>query len=348
MLLPTPLPRNLEASFRDLSSERAPTRVSAIRDVVRHAMRNDAARERAIPAFERLLRHDGSAAVRAGAAVGLADVRAGVSTLLFAVEDDDPSVRQMALSALGEIGDCRATGRLERALRDERPEVRYQAVIAFARVAKDDPSAVALALGRALDDRDESIRYIAMRLIEEHALDGQPLRDARLVSRAEQLIDASDEAVAVVAALYLARLGRAAGREVVVSVVGGRRTTPEVEDEAACIELTGELEIREATAALEGRVWGRSRGVRALLAWGGSDQASSAWHARIALARMGHARAKAEILQDLSSWRRQVREAAVVAVGRARMAEALPLLEKLGDTVDAELLREALAHLGVE
>lgn len=348
MFSPTPLPRTLEASFRDLTSERAPTRVSAIRDVVRHALRNDAARERVIPIFERLLQHDDSAAVRAQAAVGLADVRGGMSALLVAIEDDDAYVRQMALSALGEIGDRRASGRLERALRDERPEVRYQAVIAYARVAKDDPDAVALALAHALDDRDEAIRYIAMRLIEEHAIDGEPLRDTRLAARAEQLIDAPNEAVAIVAALYLARLGHPSGREVVVAVIAGRRSTPELEDEHACIELAGELQMQEATRALEGRVWGRPRGLRAIFAWGGDSRSSSAWHARIALARMGHDRAKAEILGDLTSWQRRARDAAVVAAGRARLGEARRALENLGDTVDAVLLREALVLLGAE
>lgn len=348
MFSPTPLPRNLEASFRDLTSERAPTRISAIRDVVRHALRNDPARARAIPIFERMLRHDGSAAVRAQAAVGLADVSAGTATLLVAVEDEDPHVRQMALMALGEVGDRRAIGRLERALRDERPEVRYQAVIAFARVAKDDPDAVALALAHALDDRDDAIRYIAMRMVEQEAMEGRPLRQPRLMSRAEQLIDAPNEAVAVVAALFLARLGYPAGREVVVSVVEGRRRTPELEDDFACVDLVGELQIREATAALERRAWARPRRLRALLAWGGDRQASSAWHARIALARMGHARAKAEILSDLRSRRRETREAAVVAAGRARMIEARPTLEELGGIVDAGLLREALVHLSAD
>jgi len=346
MFSPTPLPRNLEASFRDLTSERAPTRVSAIRDVVCHALRSDPARSRAIPIFERMLQHDHSAAVRAQAAVGLADVRAGVSTLLVAVEDEDARVRQMALSALGEIGDSRATGRLERALRDGRPEVRYQAVIAFARVAKDDPDAVALALARALEDPDDAIRYIAMRLVEEHAMDGHPLRHARLMSRIQQLIDAPDESVAVVAALVLARLGHPAGRELVVAVVEGRQSTPEPEDDAACVDLVGELQIREAIAALERRVWGRPRPLRAVLLWSGGHRASSAWHARIALARMGHVRARSEILTDLASRRRETREAAVVAAGRARMVEARPTLEKLGGTVDAALLREALVELG--
>jgi HEAT repeat protein len=364
VFLPAPLPRNLEASFRDLTSEKASTRAAAIRDVVRHSLRSDATRERAIPQLERALKSDQVPGVRAEAAVALADVAAheALPTLLVAVEDEDAHVRQMALSALGEIGDARAAQRLERALRDARPEVRYQAIIAFARVAKDDPAAVVVAVARALDDDDPAIRYIAMRIAEEQVADagedaaqGQahPLRDPRLVTRARQLADGSDVAVAVVAGLYLARIGDPGGRAIALDVVAERRRTPELEDEQACVELAGELGMREATVHLERRAWGRRRVVRALLSWGAGDRASCSWHARIALARMGHDRARAEILADLGSWRRETREAAVVAAGRARLREAREVLERLlatvhpGESVDAALVREALVRLAV-
>jgi hypothetical protein len=352
MFAPSPLPRNLEAGFRDLASEKASTRASAIRDVVRHALRSDATRARAIACFESALRSDGVAGVRSEAAVALADLGAqeALPTLLVAVEDDDPHVRQMALTALGEIGDPRATQRLERALHDARPEVRYQAVIAFARVARDDPGAVVGALVSALDDDDAAIRYIAMRVAEEHQVSGEPLRDDRLVARAEELIASNDEATAVVAALYLARLGVSRGKERVLDVVAERAHTAELEDEQACVELTGELGMRPAVPHLERRVWGARRLVRALVSWGAGDGASCAWHARIALARMGHKRARGEILGDLRSWRREVREAAVVAAGRARLREAQGALRALSEegSVDAALVQEALVRLAVD
>ena len=87
--------------------------------------------------------------------------------------------------------------------------------------------------------------------------------------------------------------------------------------------------------------------LRSVLSWGAGDGASCAWHARIALARMGHARARAEVLADLTSWRRETREAAVVAAGRARMGEARSALEGLGESVDYALVREALVRLAV-
>jgi hypothetical protein len=353
MLAPSPLPRNLEASFRDLGSDKAATRVSAMGDVVRHALRSDAIRERAIVQIERALRSDASPGVRAQAALALADLGAheALSTLLVAVEDDDAHVRQMALSALGEIGDTRAAQRLERALNDARPEVRYQAVIAFARVAKDDAAAVATALVRALEDDDEAIRYIAMRVAEERVAtenDPEPLRSASIVKHAERLADSSDGALSVVAGLYLARLGLERGRAIVLDVVAERKGTPEIEDEQACVELAGELPLRDAIPHLERRAWGTRRLARTILAWGAGDRASCAWHARIALARMGHERARAEILADLASWRRETREAAVVAVGRARMREAREPLENLEGSVDMTLVREALVRLAIE
>ena len=353
MFTPSPLPRNLEASFRDLASARPETRVSAVRDVVRHALRSDAVRARAVPLLERALKDDAVAAVRAEAAVALADVaaREALPSILVAVEDDDAHVRQMALAALGEIGDARATQRLERALRDARPEVRYQAVIAFARVARDDPDAVAPVLARALDDEDAAIRYIAMRVAEEFQADGEPLRAPELLARAEQLVDGQDADAAVVSGLYLARIGDPRGRALVLEVVAETRRTPELEDEQACVELAGELEMREAIPDLERRAWGTRHVLRSLLSFGAGDRSSCAWHARTALARMGHERARAEIVTDLGSWRRETREAAVVAAGRARMQEARGALQDAleeGGKVDAALVREALVRLAVD
>ena len=63
---------------------------------------------------------------------------------------------------------------------------------------------------------------------------------------------------------------------------------------------------------------------------------------------MGHERAKSEILADLASWRKETREAAVVAAGRARLHEARGTLENLGGTVDADLVREALVRIAVD
>jgi hypothetical protein len=62
---------------------------------------------------------------------------------------------------------------------------------------------------------------------------------------------------------------------------------------------------------------------------------------------MGHERARVEILADLTSWRRETREAAVVAAGRARMGEARQVLKSLEGSVDPALVREALVRMTV-
>ncbi len=73
------------------------------------------------------------------------------------------------------------------------------------------------------------------------------------------------------------------------------------------------------------------------------------FHARIALARMGHDKAIKEILGELDSPRREVLESAVVSAGRGRVAAAKSKLETLEakppNDLDPELVREALAKL---
>ena len=84
-------------------------------------------------------------------------------------ENEDALVRQMAITALGEIGDARATERLRRALSDERCEVRFQAAIAFPRVTAS-PEAAIEALVQATHDADPLVCHIALRMAEEVSL----------------------------------------------------------------------------------------------------------------------------------------------------------------------------------
>ena len=133
----SPLPRTLAAALRDAGDKKLEVRVSAVRDLGRHAREGaDVAVER----LRRVLSEDSAVAVRAEAAVALADAgaRAALPALVEAAgRDDAPRVRQMALVALGELGqadDEDATRVIERALRDEQPELRFQALIAFAQL----------------------------------------------------------------------------------------------------------------------------------------------------------------------------------------------------------------------
>ncbi len=343
MLAPPPLPRNLEASFRDLGSEKADVRASAIEDVVRHARSDDAIRTRALPELEKKLA-DQSPRVRAAAAVALADLDAtdAVPALLRAVDDDDAHVRQMALSSLGELEDHRALPRLRKALADSRPEMRYQAVIAFERVARKQETGnadeIAQVLLDATNDDDDAVVHIALRVAEER-LDGGKKPDTRLLTRARALLDSSSPHLALVGAIFLAKAGDTAGHELLLRVVRGERVrgqAPDKEDERAAVELVGSLDLPAAKPHLEKRVWGVMRFVKD----------TCPFHARIALARMGHPRAVDEILKDLDATRPDVLGAAVVAAGRGRVTKARPLLERLTKAaVDPELVREALAQL---
>ncbi len=183
MLAPPQLPRNLEASFRDLDSTKPEIRASAINDLLRHARGDDAVRARAIPLLEMRL-SDVTPKVRAAAAVGLADLVAKdtVPSLLRGVDDDDAYVRQMVLNALGELGDERALPRLRRALTDKRPEMRYQAIIAFARIADDAKELGQALLAATNDDDDDAVVHIALRIAEER-IDAGKRSNERLLTR---------------------------------------------------------------------------------------------------------------------------------------------------------------------
>ena len=349
MLAPPQLPRNLDASVRDLGSARAAVRASAVEDLVRHARLSDNVRTRAIELFvERLT--DKDAAVRAAVAIALGDLEAteAVTALLITVEDDDAHVRQMALNALGEIADARALPRLRRALEDPRAEVRYQAVIAFARVADAHgdlaASEVDEALFTATSDEDPAIVHIALRVAEER-LDQGHAPDGRLLARARALVgtlpseESTSAHVMLVAAILLAKAGDDRGHEVVLRVVRGERVAGEAadkEDERAAVELAGELRLEAAVPFLERRAWGVKRFVKD----------TCVFHARIALARMGHDRAVKEIMDELASSRREVLEGAVVAAGRARLVAARSRIAALDPSlVDPALVTETLAQL---
>ena len=338
MLAPPPLPRTLEASVRDLDSAKPEIRASAIHDLLRHARGDAAVRERAIPLLQKRL-DDEQSKVRAAAVVGLADLDAkeAVPKILRAVDDDDAYVRQMALTALGELPDPRSLPRVRRALTDDRPEMRYQAVIAFARIA-DDAKEIDRALLAATNDDDDAVVHIALRVAEERLDAGQPL-EARMVTRAKALLDAPSPHLALAGAILLGKAGDEAGHPLILRVVRGEKVNgqaPEKEDERAAVELAGELGLDAARPYLEKRAWGVMHFVRD----------TCVFHAKIALARLGHPRAMAEIMADLDSKRPDLLGAAVVSAGRARLARARALIERIPTVaVDPELVREALARL---
>jgi HEAT repeat protein len=352
MFAPRPLPRTPEAAFRDLESAKPDVRRSAISDLLRIGLIETALRERVVLQIAQTLR-DSRAEVRSTAALALADLRdaRALPGLLVAVEDPDPYVREMAVSALGEIADPQAMPRIKRALRDERPELRYQATIAYVRMADTVTQAVVneqgqdhalytdqcFAIETGLADIDAKVRYIALRLAEER---WKTLGESLSARIAERLQDSAVD-VALAAALCLARDGHAEARSMLALVVNDGKVRGESlpgEDESEAIELAGAIGMRELIPALERRAYG----LRGFLARG------QAFHARIALARMAHPRASAEIFRELDSERETVRESAIVAAGRARMAGAKPKLTALRGRASEALLDEALALLALE
>jgi hypothetical protein len=126
---------------------------------------------------------------------------------------------------------------------------------------------------------------------------------------------------------------------VLVEAARGTTSSDDAEDVAAAIERCGELGLEQARIGLERRAFGSTFGLR---------RDPFAWHARVALARMGHGRAAKEIIAELGAFTRDQRTLAVAAAGRARLVAARPRIEAMrGDAsrADADAVDEALRSL---
>jgi HEAT repeats len=344
----TLLPRTLEAAIRDLGSAKASVRAEAARDLARHAPE---ARAEVARSLEGALA-DPAAEVRAAAATALADADAGnaIPALIRAMDDPEPVARQMVTAALGELAeptDTAAVDRLRRALVDREPQVRFQATIAFPRLAPSRDAAVE-ALLRASNDDDTFVCHIALRMAEELLVVEGAALDERLFTRARALLTRGTPMVRVASALLLVRARASGGdgdgaasrpvREVLIAVALGELSTTDGQDEAAAIELCGEFGLDEARPGLERRAFGRALFLRDRFGW----------HACVALARMGHARAREQIVRDLGARDRDLRTLAVAAAGRARIDAARGLIASMrGDErcADPHAVDEALAAL---
>jgi HEAT repeat protein len=315
------LPRSFDAALRDVEDKKAAVRVSAVRDLARHAATPEGAR--ATTALVTALSADVSAEVRGAAALALADAgaRGALAALVDAVQDTHLHVRQMALIALGELGsneDEAVIAAVRDALADDAPALRFQALIACARL--DPPSAEPVLLA-ATRDADDEVRHVSFRLLEERATTGElavvPSADVLAVARGA--LQDGVLAVRLAAAILLGRAGDRSGAPVLAEAAGARSAGLDPEDEQATIVLAGDLELREAIPALERRAFGTL----------GVGQDPFAYEARIALARLGDARARAAILRGLGAWSRDARTLAVVAAGRARIPEARAAIEAM-------------------
>src|SRR5258706_9979417 len=162
----SPLPRTLEAALRDAQHARPDVRLAALADLKRHARGgNDSAHG----ALLTRLKNDPEPEVRAAAALSLADIdaHAALPALVAASQDDDPGVRQMALLGVGELADAEhAEARVvaTRGLVDRAAAVRYQAVVALARL-QGEASLESLLVGSR--DADPEVRHVAFHVAEE-------------------------------------------------------------------------------------------------------------------------------------------------------------------------------------
>jgi HEAT repeat protein len=331
-----PLPRTLPAALRDVAHRKVEVRLSALQDLARLACeeRSEAAGQALISALA-----DPMPLVRARAATALADanITASGAALLPLLQDVDAHVRETALSALGELcgpDDEPALLAIRAALKDELPALRFQALIAYARAVQERAVPALIA---AFDDPDARVRYVALRAAEERLTDGCP--DAvrtEVLARARAALADSARDVRLAAAILLARTGDEAARAELAAVVNSTRPPSEPEDEQTAVDLAGELGLEAAQPGLMRRAFGVVRRDR------------FAWQARVALARLGDERARRSILKDLRSWSYEVRSMAVAAAGRARIAEARPILLELRDKparADPGAVQEALALL---
>src|SRR5262245_46807930 len=211
------LPRTLDAALRDIEHERQHVRLSALRDLVRLAA--GPARPRAVAALGRALLRDASAELRTEAAVGLADAQASEARaeLLAALDDTHVRVRQMAIVALGEIaepGDREVLEAVRGLLVHEEAALRFQALIAFERLAAAEAGSV---LVRATTDSDVEVSSMAFRLAERRFLDGDP--PPELVESARRVALGAPTAASTSAALFLAAQGDRSGAGVLVGAL---------------------------------------------------------------------------------------------------------------------------------
>lgn len=333
-----PLPRTLAAALRDVGHARPDVRHSSIRDLVRLASAGEG-RAEALAALERVLASDASAALRAEAAVALADAEAAesVEALGRALDDPELRVRELSLLAFGELGVPGHPAHVERAralLDAAEAPVRFQALIAFVRLS---PGSAEPALFAALADPDEELRAMALRLLGTHYSTEQAV-PTHVLARARTALSDPAGQVRGAAALFLLPRGERDAESVLVGVIDGSVRTANGSDLLAAIELAASEKVTSARAGLRFRAFGPF-GLR-------SD--AFAPHALASLASLGDERARGAILRGLDAWTRQARTLSVLAAGRAGLVEARPRIHALRgrpSRADPAIVDEALAAL---
>ncbi len=334
-------PATLEAILRDLASRDHRVRVEAAQYATTVVGDDEGdVRAKVVAGLIAALADDHDA-VRSAVAIALADMQAieALPGLLLAADDESAMVRQMAITALGELGDPRARERVSRALRDPRPEVRFQAMVAFPRIARGagEDDEIWTALGLGIEDDDAFVRSHAAEACAELA-DGEKLPAHvadRLARRARDAEETLDVRVASAIALGESRDERAA--ETLLAVARGELKEKDPRRVQAVFELLGELGVEEARAiATDAAFSFRSR-------FGDPSRRAAAL---VTLIRLGERRAVDHVLSELEArgWERKV--AAIGIVNRTALSEARPKLEALrDDPMVGEMAADTLAQL---
>ncbi len=330
------LPRTVAAALRDVDSAQLPIRLAALSDLVRHAREGSS---EAVQALRRACLDTGDD-VRAKAAVGLADAevrQALPDVLLLAEHDPSPRVRQMALLAVGELGDASqgaALDVLRSACASDEPSQRFQALLALHQLS---PAGAEPHIVEATLDSDPEVRRLAFRIAEAQWAERELPELVR--SRARSALTDSRLAVRIGAGLLLMHFGDPAGEGVVLDLVAGRLPGATLEDQQAGVELAGRFRLRAASEDLARRAFSLLR----------RDPLN--YEARVALARLGDDRARREIIDGLSAWTFDMRTLAVAAAGRTGLSEARGAIERfVGNPGRAEpaAVAEALRLLDAE
>jgi HEAT repeat protein len=327
------LPRSLSAALRDVGNPRPEIRLSALRDLIRHARAGET--EAASALLEAL--KDPDEGVRAASALGLADAdtRFAVARLLELAEADSSArVRQMALLALGELASAEHTGVIDllwKAVSSGTPAERFQALLALHQLDSDRAEQ---AVVEGTVDPDSEVRRLSFRIAEAHWAERE--LPELLFARAKAALLEAHPRVRTAAALLLAHFGDTSGEAALLDLLAGKIPDAGLDDEQAAMEAVAKLGIRAAIPLLERRAY----------SWFGRDP--QGYHARIALARLGDEKAKRAILRGLDAWTFTARTQSVAAAGRAGLREARRRLEAFSsqpDRADPVAVREALALL---
>ncbi len=175
------------------------------------------------------------AALRYQAAFGLAYANQGpgdtIPVLLEALKQGKPVVRERAVTVLIRLqGDKAVDAALREALKDEAPEVRWQAAIAVARQMHDAKKTLPI-LAEMLRDPDPLLRQQALQGMRGYREDAVPYHAEALRDR--------DVTVRQVAVAYLAELGPALAKKALPALAGAARKDPDfqVRDQALWLVL---------------------------------------------------------------------------------------------------------------